>query len=190
VKKNTVSLAEYGEFSLIDRISKILPKIHNPNLLVDIGDDTAVIKIDEQRAWLLTCDIQIEHQHFRLDYMTPYQVGRRAMAVNLSDIAAMGGTPVYALVSLGLPKSLSIEEYDALFEGMRDELYPHQAAIVGGNLAQSADRLIVDITLIGEVHLPHFLTRGGARVGDRVFVSGKLGASGAGFQVLQKQGKS
>ena len=185
-----MSLAEYGEFSLINRIGKLLPKIKDPNLLLDIGDDTAVIKIDEQRALLLTCDIQIEDQHFRLDYMTSYQVGRRAMAVNLSDIAAMGGTPTYAMVSLGLPKSFSIEDYDSLFLGMRDELYPYQAAIVGGNLAQSSDKLIVDITLIGEVHLPHFLSRGGARVGDRIFVSGKLGASGAGFQVLQKYGRS
>jgi thiamine-monophosphate kinase len=189
-KKPVVSIAKYGEFSLIDRIANILPKINDPNLLLDIGDDTAVIKIDQQRALLLTCDIQIEGQHFRLDYMTPYQVGRRAIAVNLSDIAAMGGTPIYALVSLGLPKSLIVEDYDALFEGMRDELYPHQAAIVGGNLAQNADRLIVDITLIGEVNLPHLLTREGAKVGDRIFVSGKIGASGAGFQILQKYGRS
>lgn len=190
MKKEPVSIVHFGEFSLIDRISKILPKINDPNLLLDIGDDTAVIKMDERRAILLTCDIQIEGQHFHLDYMTPYQIGKRAMVVNLSDIAAMGGTPTYALVSLGLPKSFSIEDYDKLFQGMRDELYPHQAAIVGGNLAQSADKLIVDITLLGEINLPHYLTRGGAQAGDRIFVSGKLGASGAGFQVLQKYGIS
>lgn len=190
MKKKSLLLAEFGEFSLIDRIGKILPKMKDPRLLLGIGDDTAVIKINEQRALLLTCDIQIEDQHFRLDYMTCYQVGRRAMAVNLSDIAAMGGTPVYALVSLGLPKSFSIEDYDSLFLGMRDELYPHQAVIVGGNLSHSNDKLIVDITLIGEVHLPYFLSREGARRGDRIFVSGKLGAAGAGFQVLQKYGRS
>jgi thiamine-monophosphate kinase len=190
VNKKPISVDEFGEFSLIERITRILPKINDPNLLVDIGDDTAVIKIDEQRALLVTCDIQLEGQHFRLDYMTPYQVGRRAMAVNLSDIAAMGGNPRYALVSLGLPKTFSVVDYDSLFAGMRDELYSHQAVIIGGNLAQSADKLLIDITLLGEVNLPHYIARDGARVGDRVFVSGILGASGVGFQVLQKYGKS
>ena len=190
MNKKLTPIAEFGEFPLIERITRILPKINDPNLLVDIGDDTAVIKIDQQRALLVTCDIQIEGQHFRLEYMTAYQVGKRAMAVNLSDIAAMGGTPRYALISLGLPKTFSVEDYDSLFEGMRDELYSHQAVIVGGNLSQSADKLIIDISLLGEVILPHYLTRAGAQVGDRIFVSGKLGASGAGYQILQKYGKS
>ncbi len=169
------SLSEIGEFSLIERIKKILPETDNPELLVDIGDDAALIKINDQRALVITCDIQIEDQHFRREYMSPYQIGRRAMAVNLSDIAAMGGKPRYALVSLGLPPSLSTDEYDSLFRGMRDELYPTTAAIIGGNLARSADRLIVDITLLGEVDLPHYRTRRGAKAGDRIFVSGRLG---------------
>jgi thiamine-monophosphate kinase len=190
VNKKPVSIEEFGEFTLIERITRILPEINDPDLLVGIGDDTAVIKIDEHRALLVTCDIQLEGQHFRLEYMTPYQVGRRAMAVNLSDIAAMGGNPRYALVSLGLPKTLAVVDYDSLFAGMRDELYSHQAVIIGGNLAQTADKLLIDITLVGEVSLPHYFTREGAHVGDRIFVSGKLGASGAGFQVLQKYANS
>ena len=98
------NVGEIGEFSLIDRIRKILPVSRNKDLLVDIGDDTAVVRLDERRALLLTCDIQVEGRHFRLDRTTPYRVGRRAMAVNLSDIASMGGKPTYALVSLGLPR--------------------------------------------------------------------------------------
>ena len=182
-------VGETGEFTLIDRIKKILPAAGKKDLLVDIGDDTAVIRMDKRRALLLTCDIQVEGRHFRFEHITPYQLGRRAMAVNLSDIAAMGGTPTYALVSLGLPAAFPVGSYDRLFEGMRDELQPHRARIVGGNLAQTRDFLIVDVTLLGEADLSRVLTRGGARPGDRIFVSGELGSSGAGFQVLAMFGK-
>jgi thiamine-monophosphate kinase len=108
----------------------------------------------------------VEGRHFRFDHITPYQLGRRSMAVNVSDIAAMGGKPTYALVSLGVPAAFPVASYDRLFEGMRDELQSHRAQIVGGNLAQTKDCLIVDITLLGEAGLSRILTRGGARVGD------------------------
>ena len=183
------NVGEIGEFPLIDRIRKILPVSRNKDLLVDIGDDTAVIRMDERRALLVTCDIQVEGRHFRLDRTTPYQVGRRAMAVNLSDIASMGGKPTYALVSLGLPADFPVESYDRLFEGMRDELLPHRACIIGGNLARTEECLIVDVTLLGEADPSRVLTRGGARAGDRIFVTGHLGASGAGFQALKAFGK-
>jgi thiamine-monophosphate kinase len=182
-------VGEIGEFPLIDRIRNILPVSRNKDLLVDIGDDTAVVRMDDRRALLLTCDIQVEGRHFRFDRTTPYRVGRRAMAVNLSDIASMGGKPTYALVSLGLPADFPVKSYDRLFEGMRDELLPHRAYIIGGNLAQTRDCLIVDVTLLGEADLSRVLTRGGARVGDRIFVTGHLGASGAGFQALKAFGK-
>jgi thiamine-monophosphate kinase len=189
LKKGRKCVGEIGEFPLIERIRKILPAVENKDLLVGIGDDTAVIRMDKRRALLVTCDIQVEGRHFRFDYITPYQLGRRSMAVNVSDIAAMGGKPTYALVSLGLPAAFPVVSYDRLFEGMRDELQPHRARIVGGNLAQTRDDLIVDITLLGEVGLSRILTRNGARVGDRIFVTGKVGASGAGFQVLTMFGK-
>jgi thiamine-monophosphate kinase len=188
--KGRKRVGEMGEFTLIDRIRDILPAAGKKDLLVDIGDDAAVIRIDERRALLLTCDIQVEGRHFRFERITPYQLGRRAMAVNLSDIAAMGGRPTYALVSLGLPATFPVGSYDRLFEGMRDELLPHRARIVGGNLAQTRDCLIVDVTLLGEADLSRVLTRGGARAGDRIFVSGELGSSGAGFQVLSTLGKA
>ncbi len=190
LKKNRKSVGAIGEFSLIERIRNILPAGGNKDLLVDIGDDAAVIRIGKRRAMLLTCDIQVEGRHFRFDHITPYQLGRRSMAVNLSDIGAMGGKPTYALVSLGLPATFPVKSCDRLFEGMRDELQPHRARIVGGNLARTNDGLIVDITLLGEAASSRVLTRGGARVGDRVFVTGNLGASGAGFQVLAAFGKN
>ncbi|MGB7970360.1 MAG: thiamine-phosphate kinase [Candidatus Deferrimicrobiaceae bacterium] len=189
MRKRRKSVGEIGEFSLIDRIGKILPATRAKDLLIGIGDDTAVIRMDKRRALLVTCDIQVEGRHFRFDRITPYQLGRRAMAVNVSDIASMGGKPTFALVSLGLPGAFPVASYDRLFEGMRDELRRYGARIVGGNLARTEDVLVVDITLMGENDLSRVMTRGGARVGDRVFVTGRLGASGAGFQALKAFGK-
>ncbi|MCI0515697.1 thiamine-phosphate kinase [candidate division KSB1 bacterium] len=182
------TVASLGEFGLIARIQKLLPPIMHPDVILGIGDDAAVLRIDDQRVWLITCDIQIEDQHFRRAHLTPYQLGRRAMAVNLSDIAAMGGRPLFALVSLAFPKNLPLVDFEGLYQGMRDQLGEFNVAVIGGNLSHSDARLIIDITLIGEARTGEFLTRGSARAGDRIFVTGELGASGAGLLLLEKYG--
>jgi thiamine-monophosphate kinase len=189
VKNKFQTVADIGEFGMIDRIQKILPKTDHQDLIIGIGDDTAVIRIDEHRAMVITCDIQVENQHFRLKNISSYQLGRRAMAVNLSDIAAMGAQPTFALVSLGFPKSFPLSDFDDLFRGMKDQLTEFSAHIIGGNLSNTEKDLIIDITLMGEVALDRILTRSGARPGDRIFVTGNLGESGAGFYVLEKYGK-
>lgn len=186
MSKSEPKISDFGEFALIERIRKILPQQVDANLIIGLGDDTAVIRLNGNRALLVTCDIQIEDRHFRLKHITPYQLGKRAIAVNLSDIAAMGGVPRYALVSLGLPHHFALQAYDDLFKGMRDQLADHSALIIGGNLARSEKKLIVDISLLGEVSPENLLTRSGAKAGDRIFVTGELGASGAGFYVLEK----
>jgi thiamine-monophosphate kinase len=189
LKRVRKTVGETGEFNLIERIRKILPVSGNKDLIVDIGDDTAVVRLDGKRALLLTCDIQVEGRHFLFDRTTPYRVGRRSMAVNLSDIASMGGKPTYALVSLGLPADLPVESFDRLFEGMRDEMRAHGAYVIGGNLARTREELVVDVTLLGEAPLSWVLTRDGARPGDRIFVTGELGASAAGMEALKAFGK-
>jgi thiamine-monophosphate kinase len=188
VNDNDQTVAGIGEFGLIDRIQRILPKVDHKDVVIGIGDDTAVIRIDKNRTLLITCDIQVEDQHFRLNNISPYQLGRRAIAVNLSDIAAMGGKPTFALASLGFPKSFPLSGFDDLFRGMRDQLSAFSAHILGGNLSNTESKLIIDITLMGEVISNKFLTRSGAREGDRIFVTGNPGASGAGFYVLEKFG--
>ena len=182
-------IADYGEFTLIDRIKKILPKNKKVEIIIGLGDDTAVIRLDKNRVFLITCDIQVQDQHFRMEHITPYQLGRRAMAVNLSDIAAMGGKPTYALVSLGLPATLQLKSFDELFRGMQDELGNFDAFIVGGNLTRTENCVIVDITLLGEVSYNHLLRRDGAQVGDRIYTTGKLGSASAGFYILEKYGR-
>ncbi len=182
-------MSDLGEFTLIDRIKQILPQAKHPDVLIGLGDDTAVIKIDHNKALIATCDIQIEDQHFRLKHISTYQLGRRAIAVNLSDIASMGGKPSFALVSLGLPPKFSVIDYDRLFQGIKDELSQYSAHLVGGNLAKTENKLIVDVTMLGEVHPDRLLSRSGSKVGDKIFVTGKLGESGAGFHILEAFGQ-
>lgn len=180
------TISQIGEFGLIERIKKLVAPVSDPVIQMGIGDDTAVIKIDDHRSWLATCDIQIEDIHFRLSHITPFQLGRRAMAVNLSDIAAMGGRPTFALVSLGLPKHLPLDTFEQMYLGMHEQLSAFSAFVIGGNLARTPEKMIIDIFLLGEVSTPQVQTRSGARIGDRIFVSGQLGASAAGFQVLEQ----
>lgn len=187
---NFKTVGEVGEFKLIERIQQLLPQTIHPDLTLGIGDDTAVIKIDENRSLLITCDIQVENQHFRLNNIDPGQLGRRAMAVNLSDIAAMGGQPTFALISLGLPKSFPANDFECLLQGMRDQLAEFSAMIIGGNLSNTEKDLIIDITLLGEVKSRQFITRSGAKPGDRIFVTGHPGASAAGYWTLEKFGRT
>lgn len=183
------TVGEIGEFGLIERIKKLIPQADQENIFSGIGDDTAIIKISPQKWLLATCDIQIEDVHFRLKHLTPYRLGSRAMAVNLSDIASMGGTPTYALVSMGLPSKFEVRQFDDIFKGMADELKKHSAYIIGGNLAHTSDNLVLDIFLMGEVSPDNILLRSGAQPGDRIFVTGQLGASAAGYHILEKFGK-
>ncbi|OQX82856.1 thiamine-phosphate kinase [candidate division KSB1 bacterium 4484_87] len=180
--------SQIGEFGLIERIQKILGKAQNNKIILGIGDDTAVIDISGGKVQLLTCDIQIEGQHFQRDFLSPYQLGRRAMAVNLSDIAAMGGTPTFALVSLGVPPDFPVSDFEDLFRGFRDQLNEFGATVIGGNLARSDSGLIIDITMLGESKRDIFLTRSGASPGDRIFVSNFLGMAGAGVAILRHFG--
>ena len=189
MKNTRKTVGEVGEFNLIDRIRKILPVSGKKDLIIDIGDDTAAIRMAHKKALLLTCDIQVEGRHFLFDRTTPYRVGRRSMAVNLSDIASMGGKPTYALVSLGLPADMPVESFHRMFEGMRDEMSAFGAYIIGGNLARTKEELVIDVTMVGEVEASRILTRSKVRPGDRVFVTGTLGASGAGMEALRVYGK-
>lgn len=190
MNKTEERIADIGEFGLIERIQKFIPTAKHRNLILGIGDDAAVIKMNKNRVLLVTCDIQVEGQHFRWDYITPFQLGKRAMAVNLSDIAAMGGEPTFVLVSLALPESCPVHCIDDLYAGMQQECTAYQTHIVGGNMSRSDSHFVIDITLLGEAPAGKFLPRHSARVGDRIFVTGTPGKAAAGFAVLAKYGRA
>lgn len=188
--QSSKSIKNFGEFELIDRIQKLLPSSGSSDVILGIGDDTAVVRLDDNRSLLATCDIMVEGTHFRFDYITPYQLGRRAVSINLSDIASMGGKPTYALISLALPEKLSPDDFDDLYHGMSDRMTDFSAIIIGGNLAQTSENMVIDIFMLGEIEPDKMLTRSGAEPGDRIMVTGELGASAAGYHVLEKFGLS
>lgn len=180
------TVADLGEFGLIERIRTRLPVGLDSRIVVPIGDDVAAFKPTPGKVQLATCDIQVEGRHFDLSYISAQELGRRSAAINLSDIAAMGGHPTFALVSLALPETTPLDWVDQLYVGINEELGRFEAAVVGGNVSGSDRETIIDITMLGEVEEGQVLTRGHARPGDAVLVTGTLGASLIGRLALEQ----
>ncbi len=175
-------ITEIGEFGLIDRVKEAIGP-PGGGVVVGIGDDVAVLRARGDKYLLATCDIQVEGIHFLKKAISPYQLGRKAAAINISDIAAMGGLPTYLLVSLALPTETTVEYVDRLYEGLKKETALAGVQIVGGNMSHSSG-IMIDIFLLGEVEAEHLLLRSGARPGDKVLVTGSVGDSGAGLALL------
>ncbi|NWG01682.1 MAG: thiamine-phosphate kinase [Syntrophaceae bacterium] len=186
MKANKMDLRRIGEFGLIHRIRK-WTDASGPDLIQGIGDDVAVVEMGS-KALLVTTDILIEGIHFHPSWMDPYSLGRKSLAVNLSDIASMGGIPKYYLVSIGLPKNLPLSFISSFYRGLKQEAKRFRVQLVGGDTSLS-QKIIVNICLLGEGEKKNLLFRKGARVGDDLFVSGKLGDAALGLKLLQKKSK-
>jgi thiamine-monophosphate kinase len=178
-----MKLEELGEFGLIRRISSLLPQ-PGPEVIMGIGDDVAVVRRSGENAWLATCDVQVEGTHFIRNAVSPRNLGRKALAVNLSDIASAGGVPRYALVSLGLPPGLDVGFIDGLYGGFREEGAAFGVDVVGGNISRSRLGMFIDVFLLGETAKQNILMRSGAAVGDLIMVTGSLGDAAAGVALL------
>lgn len=177
-------ISDLGEFPLIDRLAEIVA-VDRPDVIVGIGDDVAVLDAGGDDWLLAKVDIQVEGVHFRREAIQPRQLGRKALAINLSDIAAAGGQPDYALVSLALPADTEVGWVDELYRGLRWEADRFGVAVVGGNMANSLAGIVIDVFVLGRVSRQHLLLRSGARPGDRVLVTGTLGDAAAGLALLQ-----
>ena len=184
-----MDIKEIGESGLIKRIADNYRSSH-PAIISGIGEDAAALKISEQDILLTTCDLLVEDIHFNLSLTDSYHLGRKSLAVNLSDIAAMGGTPRFFLVSLALPPHLPVEFIDDLYRGMMDLADEFHTRLVAGDTNASPDKLVIDITVLGEVNPDHLLKRSGAQAGDSIFVTGTLGDATLGFLILEKDKKS
>jgi thiamine-monophosphate kinase len=176
-----------SEFELIARLTSSLAS--RDDVRLGVGDDCAIMDIGGDQLLLATCDSQVEGVHFTLQTSSPEQIGRKALAINLSDIAAMGGKPRFALVSLLIPSHLSLQILEEIYAGLRQEAEHFATAIVGGNIAragppESASSLTIDITLLGSVMRDRAITRSGACPGDVLCVTGYLGDSAAGLFTL------
>lgn len=176
-------IGDLGEFALIDRLQQIVA-VDRADVLVGIGDDAAVLAWQGDEVLLATVDTHVENVHFLPYLATPGQLGRRALVVNLSDIAAMGGHPQFALVSLALPAKTTVEWVEAFYRGMRAEADRFGTVIIGGNLTSSPGGMFLDITVLGKVRRDHLILRSGARPGDLVFVTDYIGEAYAGLHLV------
>jgi thiamine-monophosphate kinase len=174
------TVAELGEFGLIRQVTT--GRVQPPSTLLGPGDDAAIVSVPDGRVVAAT-DVLVEGVHFRLDWSTPEQVGRKAVAVNLADIAAMGAVPTSLLVGLGAPADTSTDVVKALTDGMWREASEVRAGIVGGDMV-NADRIVVSVTVLGDLQGRDPVTRSGARPGDVIAVCGRLGWAAAGLAVL------
>jgi len=181
-----LTVADIGEFGLIDRLRRRFEQ-GGEGVLRGIGDDTAALQVRPGYLLLATTDALVEGVHFQRATIPARLLGRRALAVNVSDIAAMGGIPRWALVALGLPAETPLPFIDDLVEGLAEQADLHQIRIVGGNLTRSPERLVLDLTLLGEVEMDRAIYRTGARPGDRILVTGTIGDSAAGLAILLGQ---
>lgn len=171
-----------GEFERIAAFARLVPP--QPGVVVGIGDDAAVLSVGTASRWLATQDCLIEDIHFRRTWTTPQALGRKALAVSLSDIAAMGGTPKFALATLALPVDVSPEWAVSCMKGLVDRAAPHNVALVGGDTVRSPGPIMVDVCVIGEAPTRPSL-RSGAQPGDILAVTGPVGGAAAGLRLLE-----
>jgi thiamine-monophosphate kinase len=180
-----VKIEKIGEFGLIKLLrKKIFSK--DRRIIVNIGDDAAVIKSSKDKLLILTTDALIEKVHFDLKYCTLLEVGWKSLVANLSDIAAMGGTPLAGVVSLGIPKKSEVGKVLTLYQGMQKAGKKYNCPLVGGDTVFSPKGLVISIAVLGEVKKESITTRSGAKQRDLVCVTGDLGLSQFGLELLKK----
>ena len=178
-------IKDLGEFGLIERITRLLPPC-SKDVVVGVGDDVAVVNTGGDNYLLLTCDIQVENIHF-IPSASPHQLGRRAAAVNLSDIGAKGGAPLHFLVSLALRADTPVEWVEDFYKGLGEEASRHGTDIIGGNLSHIQGPRVMDLFLMGKVKKDRLLLRKGAKPGDLVLVTGQMGSARGGLLLITQE---
>jgi thiamine-monophosphate kinase len=172
-----VRLGDLGEFGLIDRIERAVLRLAKPrSVVIGIGDDAAVLRPRAGEDVVVSTDALVESVHFRFENQSCRNIGRRALVANLSDLAAMGARPIGFTLALAAPAELPLRRVDELLAGLLLEAAEHACPLVGGNVSAARETSLT-ITVIGAVARGRALTRSGARVGDRLCVTGRLGAA-------------
>lgn len=178
-----MKLFDIGEFGFIDRFTP--DSIYRANGLIQgIGDDAAVLEKDGRSFCLVTTDLLVEDVHFLRKKITPWQLGWKSLAVNLSDIAAMGGIAQEAFLSLGIPKDMDVDFWDEFYRGFKDLAMQWDVNLSGGDTTGSRGPIVVSVTVLGKVDIDEVVYRHGAQPGDRVVVTGFLGDSATGLDIL------
>lgn len=178
-------ISTLGEFGLIRHLTDKLP-LQQPSTKKGIGDDAAVMQFGSKRT-LMTTDLLLEGIHFNLEYVPLKHLGYKAVAVNLSDIYAMNGTPTQITVSLGVSARFSVEDLEELYAGMRLACERYKVDLVGGDTSASMTGLTISITCLGTANDKDIVYRNGAKVNDLICVSGNLGTAYMGLQLLERE---
>lgn len=178
-------ISSLGEFGLIDRIRQQF-SLFNPSSVLGIGDDAAVISSGDVYQ-LVSTDMLVEGIHFDLSFTPLEHLGYKAVAVNVSDIAAMNGIPRQITVSLGLSNRFSVEAVDALYRGIGFACRDYGVDLVGGDTTAAPSGLLISVTALGTVSPAQLVRRSGAQIGDILCVTGDLGGAHAGLQVLERE---
>lgn len=186
MSENRLEIRQLGEFGLIDRINSRF-SIKRPGTLKGIGDDAAVIDMGGDDAMLISTDMLVEGIHFDLSYMPIQHLGYKAVAVNVSDIAAMNGTAEQITVSVALSNRFSVDAVDALYEGIKSACENYNVDLIGGDTTSSTSGLVLSITVIGKAKKSRIAYRNGAKVNDILCVTGDLGAALIGLQILERE---
>lgn len=183
-----MEIADIGEFGLIDRVNNMFAGTIPAQEAIGIGDDCAVIPAGE-RDWLVTTDMLLEGTHFLRNGTGPYDLGWKSLAVNLSDIAAMGGKPTASFLSLGIPEGISVEYLDEFFKGYRDLSAKWSVPLLGGDTTRAAGpdgKMAINVGMLGYCPSGREKFRKSAVPGDGIYVTGTLGDSAAGLDLILK----
>jgi thiamine-monophosphate kinase len=168
------------EFQFIENLKKKYS-------LTKIGDDCAVLPKDSHRDLVITTDLLVEDIDFRLKWSTPEFIGHKALAVSLSDVAAMGAKPVWSMVSIGVPEHVWKTDFvDEFYEGYLNLAKKYGVELIGGDVSKTPDKIVVDSIAAGEVEIGKAIFRSGAKAGDLIFVTGELGGAATGLKLLEK----
>ena len=181
-----VKLKDIGEFGFIKWVERGC-LIREANVIRGIGDDCCVFKTSGEMATLLTTDMLVEEVHFLLGAISPFELGRKSLAINLSDIAAMGGTPREAVISIAIPDRLDLATLDGVYQGMKSMAKEFAVNLLGGDTTSSPKHLVINIALAGEAKEDEILYRSGAMAGDVIFLTGPVGSSAAGLDLILKE---
>ena len=178
-----------SEFDFIKQIQQKAAAQSAADLVLGIGDDAAVWREQSGRESLITVDLLVEDVDFKLEYAPPRWLGHKALAVSLSDIAAMGGTPRFSLLTLAIPRpiadcGLRIADWEQFFEGYFKLAAKHGVALIGGDISSTPDRLTIDSVVVGHCQAGKAIRRDGAKIGDAIYVTGSIGASAVGLKLL------
>jgi len=183
--KPKTSLAELGEFGLIDHLTKNF-EIKQESTVKGIGDDAAVLDFKDKKA-LVSTDLLVEGIHFDLSYMPLKHLGYKAIMVNLSDIYAMNATATQVTVSIAVSNRFPLEAIEELYEGIYAAAKTYNVDVIGGDTTSSTKGLLISVTAIGQANEEDIVYRNGAKANDLLVVTGDIGASYLGFQILERE---